>query len=92
MGNASHQHRAPRPDQVILSVHLVSTPTQQHERWRLMMFGRPIGPWRSSRREADLDAIFSGNGTYDEQLGCVFITAPAWLHFHDLKTGQQLRI
>jgi len=52
-------------------------------RWRLMMFDRPIGPWRDKLADAQADAIESGNADRDEHSGQVFYTVPAWLERQD---------
>lgn len=51
------------------------------ERWRLMIFDRPSGPWRDTRQAAQQDAIEAGYGEMDEQYGGFFITVPAWLQW-----------
>lgn len=40
-------------------------------------FGKRIGPWRSTHREAALDALREGRAQRDRQSGRVFVTIPA---------------
>lgn len=46
-------------------------------RYRLMEFRFPKGPWRSSKSEAEQDAIRAGCASRD--YGQVFMTVPAWI-------------
>lgn len=56
-------------------------------RYRFMIFGRPNGPWRHDRREAELDAILAGMATAEEGTGQVYLTVPAWIS--EKPTGQE---
>lgn len=49
------------------------------DQWRLMLFDRPAGPWRDDRKQAELDAVLSGNGSIEESTGTFYATVPAWL-------------
>ena len=56
--------------------------------YRVVSFGKPKGPWRSSRRQAQGDAIKLGLGSYDDW-GKFYATVPGdieWIH------GDQLRL
>jgi hypothetical protein len=44
--------------------------------YRVIAFGKPKGPWRATRRKAELDALAQGLGEYDEW-GGFYLDAPA---------------
>lgn len=50
---------------------------RSHTEYALAIFGRPIGPWRATKREAEKDAIRTGNGNRDRYSKTVFLTVPA---------------
>jgi hypothetical protein len=51
-------------------------------RYRYTIFGRPIGPWRATRREAEDDAEAAGDGERDD-FGRFWITVPADIEVQD---------
>lgn len=44
--------------------------------YRVVVFGKPVGPWRSVRSQANQDAIELELGSYDEN-GQFYVTVPA---------------
>lgn len=55
--------------------------------YRLVMFGKPKGPWRTSEKQARKDAIELELGSYDEN-GQFYLAGPAdfeWIHEDQLK-------
>lgn len=44
--------------------------------YRVREFGRPKGPWRACRRQAERDALELGLGDFDEW-GTFFVAVPA---------------
>ena len=45
-------------------------------RYRVVVFGRPRGPWRETRRDAEQDAIDRGLAAYDRSRREHFIAVP----------------
>lgn len=43
--------------------------------YRVRMFGKPQGPWRAHKRQAERDALELGLGDYDEW-GKFFVSVP----------------
>jgi hypothetical protein len=58
---------------------------------RLMVFDRPVGPWREHKADVQRDAILTGNGSIDEKRNAVFITAPAWIAYWNRRDGYAWR-
>lgn len=56
--------------------------------YRVTVFGRPRGPWRQQRKQAQRDAIELGMGEYDEW-GRFFVTVPADIEF---RLGDEFRL
>jgi hypothetical protein len=54
------------------------------ERYRLEIFGRPAGPWRSDRRAALADAVKSGEAEYDTERRQHFLMVGAEVAFEQL--------
>lgn len=55
--------------------------------YRVRAFGEPRGPWRSTKRKAQDDAIAQDLGEYDEG-GTFYLSAPAdleWIHEDQLR-------
>jgi hypothetical protein len=55
--------------------------------YRVSAFGQPRGPWRSSRRRAQLDAVDLGLGEFDEW-GRFYVAVPGdieWIHENQLR-------
>lgn len=49
------------------------------QRFRLMLFQNPVGVWRPTRKDVEVDAIVAGLADYDAARGIVFLTVPAWI-------------
>lgn len=65
--------------------------------FRATSFGTPVGPWRETMREARIDLIRQGLGSYDDD-GWFFITVPggidrrsAWMDFELVALLHQAR-
>lgn len=55
--------------------------------FRVSAFGKPKGPWRSTEKRAQADAIEHGLGGYDEW-GVFFLSAEAnmdWIHENEIR-------
>lgn len=55
--------------------------------YRLVVFGKPKGPWRYTEKMARQDALELELGSYDED-GQFYLTAPAdfeWIHEDQLR-------
>ena len=61
---------------------------ERFKRFRVVVFGRPRGPWRSELRQAQQDAIDLDLGSYDGW-GTFFITVPADI---EVEQHQPLRL
>jgi hypothetical protein len=46
---------------------------------RLMMFDRPLAPWRDTRAKAMKDAVRLGHAEYDSRYQAHFLIVPAWI-------------
>lgn len=55
--------------------------------WRLTCLGRPVAPWRRSKREALRDAVELGHASVSKRYDAVFLTAPASVFWIDLAAG-----
>jgi hypothetical protein len=56
--------------------------------FRVRVFGKPQGPWRRVRKQAQQDAIELGIGTYDEW-GKFFVSVPGEIEeVHERFIGQ----
>lgn len=57
--------------------------------YRVVSFGKPMGPWRSQRRHAQQDAVALDLGSYDDY-GVFWATVPGdieWIHETALKSN-----
>jgi len=54
---------------------------------RLMVFDRPVAPWRRCQAELTKDAVITGNASVDRHSRRVYIKVPAWIACLDLKNG-----
>lgn len=55
--------------------------------YRVVVFGEPKGPWRATKRQAEVDAVQTGWGELDEE-GRTYLDALAsidWCHEDALK-------
>jgi len=55
--------------------------------YRATCFGRPKGPWRTRRRDAENDAVAQGLGEYDEW-GQLYLEGPTeieWSRMPEIK-------
>lgn len=57
---------------------------RDRRRYRIMVFGRPVSPWRPTLADAHRDAVRLGHGTADRRLGQFFMTVPAWIQQREL--------
>ncbi|RJF91151.1 hypothetical protein [Sphingomonas cavernae] len=48
-------------------------------RFRLMLFGRPLAPWRDSKAEAQQDALDQCLASRDAWSRTIYLTVPAWI-------------
>lgn len=70
-----------RPEDLVSRPGVAALPAGQAElRYRLMIFQRPLAPWRDTLAEALLDAIYTGTGSREEWTGTVYLSVPAWIN------------